>query len=406
MTNLKYQTEHLLEKHIKPLIALRYGQSRKQPLLSGEIKIISAALKTLQRGLTGDRTLAGAGYMNTPEYRNAYLLYYWPVSYIQISYAASFAEKKLVSLGEKAAQEHRPLRILDLGSGPGPASCALTDIFAEKKLQLPDITMTDTSSEVLHLAQQIMGTEYPSISVTTIKNDFQLNDKNNNQTGGKPYDIIIMSHALNELWKDHVDAIERRMEFLNQQTTHLSSDGILFLIEPALLETSRNLLTIRDRFMQEGWHTIAPCTGSGQCPALSAGPGHTCHAHLNWIPPEPVASLAKNAGLDRDAVKMTFCILQRQQPAAAAGTEGLTVSGRIVSEGMLNKAGRIRFLICNGEQRIPISAKKDDPHAKTEGFFSLQRYDYVTIENPEQRGDSSARTLGFGNQSRLYTQKN
>ena len=68
---------------------------------------------------------------------------------------------------------------------------------------------------------------------------------------------------------------------------------------------------------------------------------------------------------------------------------------RIVSDAMLNKSGRIRYLLCDGKKRFPISAKADSIHAKEIGFFQLKRYDTIEITNPEIRGDAKNPALGI-----------
>ncbi|PKL04897.1 MAG: methyltransferase type 12, partial [Spirochaetae bacterium HGW-Spirochaetae-9] len=46
--------------------------------MASEIRRFGEALRNLQRGLTGDRVLAGASYFSSADYLGAYLLYYWP----------------------------------------------------------------------------------------------------------------------------------------------------------------------------------------------------------------------------------------------------------------------------------------------------------------------------------------
>ena len=70
----------------------------------------------------------------------------------------------------------------------------------------------------------------------------------------------------------------------------------------------------------------------------------------------------------------------------------------VVSEGMLNKSGRIRFLLCDGNRRIACSAKKDDPHAVETGFFKLHRYEKIELINPEVRGDNKD-SFGIGKET-------
>jgi hypothetical protein len=69
------------------------------------------------------------------------------------------------------------------------------------------------------------------------------------------------------------------------------------------------------------------------------------------------------------------------------GSSGL--SGRIVSEPMLNKAGRVRYILCtNGGLRATISALRYDPMAENLGFFGLGRGDLIAADGLEIRGES------------------
>ncbi|HCO49646.1 MAG TPA: methyltransferase type 12, partial [Spirochaetaceae bacterium] len=83
---------------------------------ASEIDRFGRALRNLQRGLTGDRPLAGASYFSSADYLGAYLLYYWPVSFVQVSLA-------LEEVRLRGALP-RIRRVLDIGAGPGPASFA------------------------------------------------------------------------------------------------------------------------------------------------------------------------------------------------------------------------------------------------------------------------------------------
>ena len=64
---------------------------------------------------------------------------------------------------------------------------------------------------------------------------------------------------------------------------------------------------------------------------------------------------------------------------------------------MLNKGGRIRYLLCGPSGRFPFSARKGDENAAREGFFSLGRYDLVSIAEPELREGG----WGFGPRTRM-----
>src|SRR5678816_3432348 len=90
------------------------------PLLAGrEVREVAQGIRTLSAGLTRERTLVGARYLDDPRLLGAYLLFYWPVSYAQ---ARSV-------LGELS---RRPHSVPDLGSGPGPVAFAALDAGASE----------------------------------------------------------------------------------------------------------------------------------------------------------------------------------------------------------------------------------------------------------------------------------
>ena len=381
--------EKTLTKHIPTLLSLWRGTKNSSPLNKNEQSIVSKALLSLQRGLTGNRKLAGSGYMQNNGHLGAYLLYYWPVSYLQISYAFQSCASSL-----QYESNNQSVTILDVGSGPAPASTAICDHLSSSGIKSIDLTLIDSSSKALDLAKEIFRHDIPTASVKTIEANLQQNRPPLN----KQYDIIVMSHALNELWIDKNDRIQLRADFLQKLSQYLKPQGILLISEPALLETSRNLIQVRDILVQNDFYIISPCQKSEPCPALSSGPNHTCHAEIQWQPCEPVSSLARSAGLDRESVKMAFFAFTKTNSVPIQSTDSVY---KVVSDGMLNKSGRIRYLLCDGEKRIPLSAKNGDLNARQNGFFNLRRYDTVKIQSPEIRGDSQNLAFGISENTRL-----
>jgi len=65
---------------------------------------------------------------------------------------------------------------------------------------------------------------------------------------------------------------------------------------------------------------------------------------------------------------------------------------------MLNKAGRLRYLLCGDGGLATISAKADDPAVRGSGFAGLRRGDEVMARGLEARPGGG---LGFGRDSRL-----
>ncbi len=372
-----------IQRHIPTLVSLWRGNGRKERLDKKEISALSSSLLKLQRGLTGERKMAGGRYMSEKDTFGSYLLYYFPVSYLQIQTVLDFLGNIIEEISKKDE-----IGILEIGSGPAPGTTALCDRIRKfNKNAKISVSLCDTSERAMQTARKILESDFENVRVETKKADLERNGREPFGKKTKKFDIVLMSHVLNELWKKDGDKIQKRLSFIKAQAEKLSENGILILNEPAMLESSRNLIKIRDEMLGSeafrGMNLVAPCpfSGSKKCPALLSE-NQTCHAEKMWKPFEPVMSLAKGAGLDRESVKMSFFVFQKtEEQAEPENRKTLTV----VSDGMLNKSGRIRFMLCDGGKRFSLSAKKDDKHAKEIGFFGLRRYDKIRIENPEIR---------------------
>ncbi|MCR5045330.1 MAG: small ribosomal subunit Rsm22 family protein, partial [Treponema sp.] len=216
--------------------------------------------------------------------------------------------------------------------------------------------------------------------------------------------------------------------FVKKVCERLEDDGLLILMEPALLATSRALIELRDSIIGSGMNLVSPCLQSlAPCPALE-NPKATCHFQFDWKMPKVVADLARLAGLNRADVKMTYFIFSKSagdsfgqeedfgnadnsmhdQKKAASNASGLaSIFALVVSEPMLNKAGRIRFVLCDGKSRFTLSAKNGDPIAARQKFFDLRRYDKIQITNAQVRSQKGEPlSLGIGEGTRLLRLEN
>ncbi len=360
-----------------------YGALQARLRSPGDLRRLGGALKNLQRGLTGDRTLAGSGYFSTRDFLDIYLLYYWPVSFMQASYALEELARRGV------LPEIRT--VLDLGAGPGPASFAAFARGAESSLLL------DGSAEALRFAADLSeSTGFGKVRTETkdLENVLALHHG--------PFDLIVASHSINELWKSLPDAVERRAALVLAAVDSLAPGGVLLVLEPSASATAIPALKVRDRVLSlgagGGLRCLGPCLDSSPCPAIRAGEGRSCHSTWPWKPLPFVERLAAHAGLDRDSVKSTWFALGRgtlpRSSDAVDARNGLeeanSLRGRIISEAMLNKAGRIRYIACTGPDLATVSAKSGDPSTAASGFPSLARGDIVGLENLERReGDRS-----------------
>ncbi len=364
----------------------------------------------LQRGLTGSRALAGNGYMQKGASLQAYLLYYWPVSYAQTKAALQKTPRFFERVAEFSSQaKRRAIRILDLGSGPAPASCSLADLAqgrGEQNMAF-EFCLCDSSGDALSLGKKILEAAYAkNASVETrvcnLENIFQ--PKNGAAfLDGKKFDFIIASHSLNELWKGQKKRGEKIADLLKNLSDCLDDGGLMLLMEPALLATSRALIEARDSLIASGLKVAAPCLQSASpCPALE-NPNATCHAQFDWEMPQIVADLAALAGLNRADVKMTYFVFERGDFGNGENSlQDQKVAALVVSEPMLNKAGRVRYVLCDGKSRFTLSAKNGDPNAAAQGFFDLKRYDKIQIIGAQVRSQKGEPlSLGFDDNTRL-----
>ena len=132
---------------------------------------------------------------------------------------------------------------------------------------------------------------------------------------GEPIGLLVLSHVLNELHPDALDAV---------RSLARRSRAVLWT-EPGNRQTSRLLGTFREEWTGE-FQVVAPCTHRNPCPVLSPGnERHWCHhfatppsaifADSNWV------KFGRRAGIDlRSAIQLySFLALDREWRAPGDG---------------------------------------------------------------------------------------
>ena len=359
--------------------AARRGPKRPGPrpppdaLLPDELREVAAAVTRLSTGLTRDRELAGARYLDDEKLLGAYLLFYWPTSYLQ-------------ARGVLSELPRRPHTVLDLGSGPGPLAFAALDAGASS------VTAADRSKQALQAAREL--SRLAGEPLTTRDWNPAQRQPVAGLTGGRAPDVILAGHLLNELWKGPEQAA-KRAALLEEARATLAPGGSLVVIEPALRETSRALLEVRDLLVAGGAAVRAPCLLRGACPAL-VKPSDWCHAERAYEPPPLVAQIAKAAGLRKEAVKMSYLVLAPPGEPWAEPPPGRVF--RVVSEPLAGK-GRLRYMGCGPAGRMGLALQEKHLGEGNRRFEALLRGDVVGLEGSEPRGDGLA--LGSGSKVEL-----
>lgn len=336
----------------------RPGPERLSP---AELREVAGAVRRLSLGLTRERRLAGARYLEDPRLLGAYLLFYWPVSYLQ-------------ARGVLSELPRPPQEVLDLGSGPGPVALAALDAGGARALA------ADRSPRALAAARALAAG--PGLALATRPWDPARGAGLAALAGGRRFDAVCLGHVLNEILAGQGEA-ERRAALLEEAAGLLAPGGSVVVVEPALRETSRALLRVRDRLVARGLAIRAPCLFRGPCPALLRE-SDWCHAERPLEPPALVAEIAEAAGLRKESLKMSYLVVAAPGEAWAAPPPGRIF--RIVSEPMPSK-GRLRYMGCGPEGRMGLALQDKHLCDANRRFGSLLRGDVVEATEVEPRGD-------------------
>src|SRR3990170_2345020 len=355
-----------------------------------ELKALAADVARLSSLLTREREDLPDAYLNDRKLRQAYFLYFVPSNLAKIHLPL-----RELSLHHKSILSKERLSILDIGSGPGTATLGALDFFSQQgKRPLLQCTAVDQVGENLKDAEDLFRSWRDrtgiNASLRTIRSKVE---KAMDRLSGDRYDIIMLSNALNELFHGDEDRIAKRILFLeNILDRLLTPDGSCIIIEPALRETSRELLMVRDGLLEEGFSLYAPCLGNGKCPAL-ANPKDWCHEDIPWDPPELVKEIDSRTGLRKDSLKFSYLVL-RQDGLSLADIHGAD-SFRVVSEPLVSK-GKIEFYICGKGRRRPFVRLDKDKSVSNETFESMKRGDIVGFERVTDDGKRFKAEKGTG----------
>lgn len=348
-------------------------RKRKEHTLS-DTGALADDVARLSRLLTKERGSLPAAYLRDPALRKAYLTYFLPAN----------LEKIAVPLRELALHPAQLLakellHVLDLGSGPGTALLGIRQFFARTGMQVRlECTAVDQVGENLREAEVLLHDQSGVASVPATLATVTSGIEAIAEHSGRPFDIIVLSNVLNELYLREEESVAKRTALVGHILERLlAPDGSCIIIEPALRETGRDLLMVRDRLVDAGHTVYSPCLVQGHCPAL-VNPKDWCHEDRPWDPPEIINDIDRRIGLRKDSLKFSYVVLRRdgRTLADACGPDAY----RVVSEPLVSK-GKRELYLCGREGR-KIAARQDkDTVPSNEAFSRILRGDVVRFEN-------------------------
>lgn len=340
--------------------------------LAGNVARLSALL-------TKERHSLPAAYLHDAGLRAAYTSYYLPsnLSKIRTPLQELLAHPTILSTKRK-------LKALDIGSGPGSALLGMMDLFSEQD-HPPGLEITavdqvaDNLKEVERQFIERQGRYASGASLKTIRADI----KGVDHLVDGSFDVAVMSNVLNELYHLDPDRLKKRVDFIVAIMQRIMvEDGSIIIIEPALRETSRELLQVRDRLLDMDLNAYSPCLFKGKCPALE-NPKDWCHEDLPWSAPELIREIDELTGLRKDSLKFSYIVLCKDHRSLADAYARNVF--RVVSEPLVSK-GKREFYLCGAEGRRLVTRLNKDRSDANESFAAMQRGDIVSLEELDDAG--------------------
>ena len=311
---------------------------------------LADAIRVLSERFTKALDAPLSAYMDDPVLASAYRSYYLPVNAAKV--AALLAELPTMPAERETSQ--RPLRVLELGGGPGTGLVALLDWYAQQSWRdrvALEIFTVDRSARALEQgarlsAQVIKRLNLGQATVTSIHADLERLPGAPGISPGippGPYDLILLVNCLNELHRSSHDAHGARVAFMQHWLEALSESGTLMVIEPALRPVARQLHRVRDTLLQAGDCTIySPCLHEAACPALIKE-DDWCHEERPWAPPDWIIDLDRALGFIKDALKFSYLLLRKDGRTIVPREPNVF---RVVSE-LRPMKGDTRAWLCN-----------------------------------------------------------
>ncbi len=344
-----------------------------------ELKALAASVSKLSALLTKDRESLPPAYLKDKDLRTAYVRYFLPSNMKKVHLALTD-----LSLHPEQLLAKDRLRVLDLGAGPGTALLGMLAFFAQRP-QRPSLACVavDRVGENLHIAEELFAAYRTNKGLDASLKTVRAGIEEAERLSEEPFDLILFSNVLNELYAFDEDRIERRTEIVaNVLARLLAPGGSCIIIEPALRETSRELLAVRDHLIANSFHIYTPCLTAKNCPAL-ANPRDWCHEDVPWDPPALIRELDKLTGLRKDSLKFSYMVLRKDVRSFADlfGRDAF----RVVSEPLVTK-GKIEFYLCGGQGRKLATRLDKDRTAENQLFEELKRGTVVGFEGLVDEG--------------------
>lgn len=339
--------EHGIQRYLKETF---YPNTKRAPFAEKpfdhrDLKFFARGAAELSQRFTRERAKLAGDYLNRPEIRAGYLLYFLPINFAK----AVFGYRQI-----PASFWPRPnFRILDLGCGPATAGLAFLNDLRGKNPQADlEIHLVDQNKAILRDGERLLKGWHQELKFPKkMRLEVQSQNLKRVRLHGE-YDLIVLHHVLNELTR--WDAAQRAGWLSPLLRNHLKKNGLVLLMEPALKRPGRELMALRDRLLEPGeFAVLGPCLHEKPCPMLSGTKGDWCHFYADWREPGFLKQLDRILGNENRFLKLSYLLLGWKGSWNEAFPERDRFY-RVVSNRMATR-GKTELILCGKPGRIRVT---------------------------------------------------
>ena len=269
----------------------------------------------------------------------------------------------------------RRWRVLDLGAGLGTTSLGAAWYASRRETPPEQIAVDAVERDAAALgAFEALAARHGELGLPAMTLRTRVGDLKKGVRERGPYDLILLGLVLNEL------PFAERRGLLEGLAAKLAPGGSLIVLEPALREVTRELHRLRDELLEAGALSVfAPCPHAAPCP-MRATKKDWCHEDVPFRLPDPLAEVARAAGLRFERLTFAYLTLRRDDARRAAGDEW-----RVVSQPLKTK-GKLELWLCGGagERRklMRLDRKASEANA---AFGEARRGDLLRLGSDSKR---------------------
>ena len=240
----------------------------------------------------------------------AYSLYYLTVNFAKLSFLIAKIHERAPAFGTD-----KKLSVLDFGCGPGSglAACLYGDLNIESLYAL------DASDACLSFTKKLLNSINPEVGLKLCRSTDEFADKK--------FDLIIAANVLTEL------SDQERKQLTDKLISLLADKGILLLLEPAQLSTTRKLMSARAQILNSNpqLSVIFPCSIQDSCPMLPKA-DDWCHGILPsgfWAPSTLIRELDLLLSFNKHRLKYATFIFQRTERVNMPFSVTIKTAGKV-----------------------------------------------------------------------------